>query len=165
MNKQICRLCKKELILNENNFRKIKRHKKMIFTKTCIPCLISEKEREDSCKEKRLKKNRTYYWKNHDKQIERRRKYGRENKDIINAQTGKRRAKIKNAITDDADLELIKEFYTDARNLTEQTGIPHEVDHIIPLSKDGLHHQDNLQVLTAKENRQKHNKIIDNDIV
>ena len=31
----------------------------------------------------------------------------------------------------------------------------HEVDHIIPLSKGGLHHEDNLQYLTRLENRKK----------
>lgn len=36
----------------------------------------------------------------------------------------------------------------------------HEVDHIIPLSKGGLHHEDNLQYLTIRENRRKYNKIL-----
>ena len=36
----------------------------------------------------------------------------------------------------------------------------HEVDHIIPLSKGGKHHEDNLQYLIAIENRRKGNKIL-----
>ena len=36
--------------------------------------------------------------------------------------------------------------------------IPHEVDHIIPICKGGLHHPDNLQILTMKENREKGGK-------
>jgi len=35
----------------------------------------------------------------------------------------------------------------------------HHVDHIHPLSKGGLHHQDNLQYLTAEENLRKGNRI------
>src|SRR6266566_69942 len=35
----------------------------------------------------------------------------------------------------------------------------YEVDHIIPISKTGLHHPDNLQYLTISENRKKSNKI------
>ena len=46
---------------------------------------------------------------------------------------------------------------TRAKQLTEETGVPHEVDHTIPISKGGLHHQDNLQVLTREENRRKSN--------
>ena len=37
----------------------------------------------------------------------------------------------------------------------EVSGIPHHVDHIIPISKGGLHHPLNLQVLTAEENLSK----------
>jgi hypothetical protein len=62
-----------------------------------------------------------------------------------------------------ADRELIKELYELARKLTEQTGIPHEVDHVIPLQGKevcGLHIAENMQVITAKENRQKSNKLI-----
>lgn len=53
----------------------------------------------------------------------------------------------------DADFEQIKEMY---RNCPEG----YEVDHIIPISKGGLHHQDNLQYLTPDENKRKGNKIL-----
>ena len=63
-----------------------------------------------------------------------------------------RRARIKNSTPPDADMQKIKEIYL---NCPEG----YEVDHIIPLSKGGLHHQDNLQYLTANENRRKGNRI------
>jgi len=50
-----------------------------------------------------------------------------------------------------ANLAKIKEIY---RNCPEG----HEVDHIVPLSKGGKHHEDNLQYLTIKENRSKGNR-------
>ena len=53
----------------------------------------------------------------------------------------------------DADMDAIKEIY-----LNCPAG--YEVDHIIPVSKGGLHHQDNLQYLTISENRSKSNKIL-----
>ena len=52
----------------------------------------------------------------------------------------------------DADMILIKEIY-----LNCPAG--YEVDHIIPISKGGLHHQDNLQYLTPDENKRKSNKL------
>ena len=52
------------------------------------------------------------------------------------------------------------EIYKTRYYLTESTGIPHEVDHIIPISKQGLHHPDNLQVLTRIENRRKGAKLL-----
>lgn len=51
--------------------------------------------------------------------------------------------------------QKIRELYEEARRLTEQTGIPHHVDHIMPLSKGGPHHPSNLQILTATENLKK----------
>ena len=56
------------------------------------------------------------------------------------------------AYAHEADRDKIKEIYA---NRPEG----YEVDHIIPLSKGGLHHEDNLQYLTVLENRQKSNKL------
>ena len=53
------------------------------------------------------------------------------------------------------DLELCIPFYAESRRLSKETGVAHHVDHIIPITKGGLHCQTNLQVLTAVENIQK----------
>jgi len=60
-----------------------------------------------------------------------------------------------------ADRKKIRSFYIEAARLTKETGIPHEVDHIIPLkgrTVSGLHHEGNLQILTQEQNRKKANK-------
>ena len=60
-----------------------------------------------------------------------------------------------------ADMNLIKPFYKKARHLTRQTGIPHQVDHIVPINHKrvcGLHNQFNLQVITRDENMKKGNR-------
>lgn len=78
----------------------------------------------------------------------------------VNAKTYRYRTRKINQMPIDADHEKINYFYIQAEKLTEETGIMHHVDHIIPLSKGGLHHQDNLQVLTAFENIKKGNKLL-----
>jgi len=69
--------------------------------------------------------------------------------------------KIKCLTPPDADKVKLIWFYDEAKRLTLFTGVKHEVDHIIPVSKGGLHHQDNLQVLPWLENRAKGAKLAD----
>lgn len=54
---------------------------------------------------------------------------------------------------------MCNNYYKEARRLTKETGIKHEVDHIWPLSRGGPHLPWNLRVITAEENRRKSNKI------
>jgi 5-methylcytosine-specific restriction endonuclease McrA len=58
------------------------------------------------------------------------------------------RARKRNAIPADADLNLIKKIYKNAP-------VGYDVDHIVALANGGLHHQDNLQYLPLNENRRK----------
>lgn len=62
-----------------------------------------------------------------------------------------------------ANLKEIDDIYVKARNLSQETGITYEVDHIIPLIHPlvcGLHVEHNLQILTERENCQKSNKFL-----
>lgn len=81
---------------------------------------------------------------------------------VLNSISARRRCRIRDAFDETADQQKINEIYCKAKQLTEGTGISYEVDHIIPISKGGKHHEDNLQIITMSENRKKHNKIIEN---
>ena len=61
------------------------------------------------------------------------------------------RARKMSATCPTADLKLI-------RKIIESCPKGYDVDHIVSLSKGGLHHQDNLQYLPASENRRKGNR-------
>lgn len=61
-----------------------------------------------------------------------------------------------------ADRKKMRAIYIEAKRLTHETGIRHEVDHIYPLRgkiASGLHVEYNLQIITGTENRKKHNKM------
>jgi hypothetical protein len=60
--------------------------------------------------------------------------------------------RIKDQTPPDADIPAIRKFY-------ENCPDGYEVDHIIPISKGGLHTLENLQYLTIIENRRKSNKL------
>ena len=71
------------------------------------------------------------------------------------------KAKKLNAIPRWANRTAIEALYKRAQELTDTTGVRHQVDHIVPLASPivcGLHVEHNLQVLTLKENRAKSNK-------
>jgi len=78
------------------------------------------------------------------------------------ADAGIRRAKLKSSTPSWANKKAIKEIYQSCIKATKETGIKHEVDHIIPLRGEfvsGLHVESNLQVIKAIDNRKKSNKV------
>lgn len=61
------------------------------------------------------------------------------------------------------DIEAINEIYAECARISRETGVPHHVDHIVPLRGrhvTGLHVHYNLQILEANANRKKGNKLI-----
>jgi len=87
--------------------------------------------------------------------------FGEEHRTLTRTiQSAKRRARMQEAFDPSTDYDAIKEIYFTARKMSMETGIKYEVDHIIPISKGGKHHQDNLQIITMTENRRKGSKIL-----
>jgi len=89
-------------------------------------------------------------------------KWASNNKGKRNAIDMRRKAALIQRTPRWADNERIKEYYIEAERLTKETGICHEVDHIIPLQGkmiSGLHVHNNLQILTRSQNRAKKNSV------
>jgi 5-methylcytosine-specific restriction endonuclease McrA len=81
-------------------------------------------------------------------------------KAVNTAKAARRRARKKDQtpILTQEEVGRILTLYEECARLTANTGVPHEVDHIIPICKGGLHHPDNMRILTMVENRKKGGK-------
>ena len=123
-----------------------------------------KKAYKEANKDKIKEYRKAYREANKEKLLDQEKAYKKANRNIVNANTAKRRAARINRTPGwltKADLGKIKELYKEAQKLREETGEEWHVDHIIPLqgeSISGLHVPDNLQVIRAKENTSKQNR-------
>lgn len=79
-------------------------------------------------------------------------------KEVLQFEAWKRRNRVQRAIPAWANKSAIAAIYEQATRLTKETGIPHQVDHIIPIQGKnvcGLHVEHNLQILTKTLNLKK----------
>lgn len=144
------KLCKKNL------------HQYPIDKRQCSECRKLSKQKwyqnnKKLCAELRKEWNKN----NKDQRNELNKKWKKTNKGKINSINSKRRAIKKQAIPLWANMQKIKEIYVNAHKLTKITGVLHEVDHIYLLQNKymcGLHVENNLQILTKKENLAKGNR-------
>jgi hypothetical protein len=115
-------------------------------------------------RDKIIPRMRDYWSANKDQMSEYQKRYYRENKAAFIAYAAKRRADLLDRcslLTTEKEKQ-IKALYAEAKRLTEETGVPHHVDHIVPLrgkTCSGLHVPSNLRVVPAQLNLSKGAKI------
>ena len=110
-------------------------------------------EKVKTSKKRAMEKKREYY-------LQKTRDWGKANPHRVLAQSREKQTRKIQAILPTTDLDLIEKIYEQRLIMAEENGEEYHVDHIIPLSKGGAHHQDNLRIITAKENMEKGNKYI-----
>jgi hypothetical protein len=133
------KFCNSSCAATYNNSIKPKKQRQYKICPTCGSLHRRPKFCSDSCNPNRLKMTK-----------EEKYKYVRAR---MNESWQRYMAKKKNQTPADVDIKAIQEFYL---NCPEGC----EVDHIIPISKGGLHTLSNLQYLTISENRKKSNKLL-----
>lgn len=84
-------------------------------------------------------------------------RWARSNPAKVRASSSRRRARESNAAVPLTPSEQLRvsHIYAEAVRRTLETGRQHHVDHDKPLARGGLHHPDNLFVVTAEINRGK----------
>jgi len=110
--------------------------------------------------EKCFEKSKRWRKKNLKKYIGYSTKWAKANPEKVNVKNAERRAAKNNLTPWDADNTLITRIYKEMQDLNKAADrIAWHVDHVQPLSKGGLHHQSNLQLLQAEENVRKGAKL------
>lgn len=92
------------------------------------------------------------------------RAWSKANPERVAAKSMKRYIKLRTAIPPWVDQDALLAIYTERKRISEETGIVHHVDHIVPIIHPrvcGLHVPWNLQVIPAKENQAKGNRRFD----
>ena len=87
--------------------------------------------------------------------------FAEKNKALVTSYKAKRRATLRQAmpswLTQDQILQ-IRAIYAEAKRLSDETGVPHDVDHIVPLAGkivSGLHVPWNLRAIPKTENNRR----------
>lgn len=119
-----------------------------------------------SFRERHPEYSREYYLANREEHLDRISRRQKEKKGERNAATRKYQAAKLSATPpwlSAEHLRTIEGLYIEAARLTEETGVPYEVDHIVPLQGRkvrGLHVPWNLRVIERTENRRKGRAVI-----
>lgn len=122
------------------------------------------KEYYQDHREQHIARSKKYYQRNAEwlkAYIKEHRQGNQARKNVLNLQ---RVEYIRRATPTWVSLREIEAFYHEAQRISQETGTPHHVDHIVPLqgySVSGLHVPWNLRVIPAIENICKGNQLVE----
>ena len=151
-----CSKCKEDK--SPECFSKWKRGKDGLYPH-CKPCRA---EARRTSREKDNEYRKTWSKDNPDKVRASYYRYYEKNKHIYIKNSAKRRATLKMQTPDltTEEISRLNYIYWLRKDLETVSGEFYDVDHVHPISKGGLHHPDNLQVLPRDLNRSKGAKVI-----
>jgi hypothetical protein len=104
-------------------------------------------------------RNKKWSSKNHEYKKQINKEYAQNNKDKVNIYTSRRRARIKNALHVEHNIEIEQVYQSLAIRVKNCMGIDFHVDHILPIDVGGFHHHGNLQVVPGRLNESKRNRL------
>lgn len=150
-----CKACNREYYKkwHEEN----KEYKREYDRKYCEENKEHRREYTKKWREKNPEYKKNWYEQNKEQALKSQKKWAKNNPHTVRATGQRRRARKKGAtvgLTDNERLAL--------QILTEECillGPGWHLDHIVPLSKGGKHHPDNLQIVRASYNQSKYDKI------
>ena len=155
-----CTKCGIKKIAKNNFYKKLSSQDGYeAWCKTCVN--KKNKKWFDENIEKHHKLTERWYKKNRDKHLKNSKENYKKNPKRKLLDYYRREKRTAQATPPWVDKNQLIEIYKEAERKTVETGVPHEVDHIIPLQHDrvcGLNVPWNLQILTRTENRKKANK-------
>ena len=133
---------------------------RLVSSKVCVEC---SRDWYAANKEKTIKSAISWRYENLDKVRAWDRARGKRYASPVKrcAYEAGRKAAKRNATPSWANMDDILSFYEWAERLTNETGVAHQVDHIVPVQGKtvcGLHVPCNLQVITASSNASKGNR-------
>ena len=166
---KICNRCNEEKSLDAFGKRKDTKDGRKYYCIACGRKLAAEQRARNP--EKESARQKRYYANNKQAQITKAAKWTKKNSERVNKHrrdTGigaASRAKYRTAKLQQtpqwANLSAIRRIYSACARVTKETGVPHEVDHIIPVQGEkvrGLHVAHNLQIIPALDIKSKGNR-------